>query len=228
MRRFAPGWLMTGLMAVVLPLLIGLGIWQLDRAADKRAHQTRFYERLGAPPQAAPADWRDTDFLRVRLRGQYRSGHDYLVDNRIRDGRPGYWVVTRFRADDGRTYLVNRGWIAADGRARLPEVATPRGTVELTGVVWPDLGLPPLLAGDAWSADWPKRVQRLDVRRMAAEDDGVVPREIRLEHGQPGAFDAAPVHVTLRPERHQGYAAQWFGLAVVLTGAYLVFGFRQS
>lgn len=229
MSRFAPGWRMSLAVLLLLPVLIGLGVWQLQRGAEKRAYETRYYERLGAPPTAFPANPSEADFLRVRLVGRYQPGHDFLVDNRIRDGRPGYWVVSRFEAEDGRVYLINRGWLAAaDGRDRLPPVPTPRETVTLVGVVWPDLGLPPLLEADRWADGWPKRVQRLDVARMAADQPRIVPREIRLEPGQPGAFAAAPLYADFRPERHQGYAAQWFGLALVLAGAFLVYGFRRS
>ncbi|HEX7034701.1 MAG TPA: SURF1 family protein [Pseudomonadales bacterium] len=229
MSRFAPGWRMSLAVAALLPVLIGLGVWQLQRAAEKRGLEMRFYERLGAPPVTPPADAGQADFLRVRLVGAYQAGHDYLVDNRIREGRPGYWVVSRFEAEDGRLYLVNRGWLAAGAdRDRLPAVPTPPGRVALIGVVWPDLGLPPLLEADPWAPGWPKRVQRLDVARMADGEPRIVAREIRLEPGQPGVFAAAPLQADFRPERHRAYAAQWFGLALVLAGAYLVYGFRRS
>jgi surfeit locus 1 family protein len=227
-RRFAPGWGMTLLVAALLPLLIGLGFWQLDRAAEKRDFQQRSLEHLGQPPQPPPVPLHAVDFLRVRLVGEYLDGQHYLVDNRVRDGRPGYWVVSRFRASDGRRYLINRGWLAAPPtRDRLPTVATPAGPVRLVGIIWPDTGLLPLMAGDPWPARWPKRVQRMDVKRMAGEGDGTAAIEVRLEPGQPGVLAAAPLVLDFLPERHQGYAAQWFGLAVVLTVGYLVFGFKR-
>ncbi len=123
----------------------------------------------------------------------------------------------------------NRGWIVApSARERLPEVPTPDGHVRLVGMVWPDMGLPPLLAADPWPEAWPKRVQRLDVTRMAREGEAVAAAEIRLEAGQPGALEPAPVDVDFRAERHRGYAVQWLALAATLTAAYLVFGFKRS
>jgi cytochrome oxidase assembly protein ShyY1 len=220
---------MTLLVAALLPVLVMLGFWQLDRAADKRRCHDRYVERLSLPPQEFPADLAGADFLRVRLDGGYRAEEQYLVDNRVRDGRPGYWVVTRFLADDGRVYLVNRGWVAAPARRdELPRVPAPAGRLRLMGVVWPDTGLPPLLAPDPWPASWPKRVQRLDVARMAGEGEAVVAAEVRLEPGQPGVLAAAPLAVDFAPQRHQGYAVQWFGLAVVLAVGYLVFGYGRS
>ena len=223
---------MTLLVAALLPGLVALGVWQLDRAAQKSALQARSAERLAMAPQPPPA-WPaaspvGADFLRVRIEGWYRAGEHYLVDNRVRDGRLGYWVVSRFGAVDGRIYLVNRGWVAAPAdRARLPAVPAPPGRVRLVGVVWPDTGLPPLLRDDPWPADWPKRVQRLNVARMAGEGESVVSAEVRLEPGQPGVLEPVPVDFDFRPERHQGYAVQWFAMAAALAIAYVAFGFQR-
>ena len=132
---------MTLLVAAVLPALVGLGLWQLDRAAEKRHTEVKSTERLALPPQPPRLPPGDADFLRVRLKGLYRPGEYYLVDNRVRQGRLGYWVVSRFQADDGRTYLINRGWLPAPAdRDELPAVPTPAGQVSRVGVVWPAYG----------------------------------------------------------------------------------------
>ncbi len=245
-RSFRPGWGLSLAVMAMLPVLLALGVWQLQRAEEKRSYQSRYYDRLAEPPRplaSLAGSLTDAGFARVFLRGRYQRGRDYLVDNRTRHGRPGYWVVSRFAAQDGRIYLVNRGWIAAPPRREvLPEVVTPGGPVTLQAVVWPDLGLPPLLAEEAWPSRWPKRIQRLDVARMAADPDlgpgidsrfepepePVVAAELRLEPGQAGVFVAAPVDPGFVPERHQAYAAQWFGLALVLLAGYVILGFRLA
>jgi cytochrome oxidase assembly protein ShyY1 len=229
MSRFAPGWTMTLVVAVLLPVLVMLGLWQLERAAEVSGYQNRYLERISTTPRMPPASLREADFLRIRLQGEYQPGRHYLVDNRVRGGKPGYWVISRFQADDGRVYLVNRGWLAAPpSRDALPPVSTPTGRLRLLGMIWPDTGLPPLLAPDPWPAAWPKRVQRLDITRMAREGEAVVAAEVRLEPGQPGVLAAAPLDTVFTPERHYGYAVQWFALACVLAVAYLVFGFTRS
>lgn len=224
---------MTGFVVVMLPLVVALGFWQLQRAAEMRGYQERYFDRLGMLPQAPPRSLEDADFLRLRLTGEYLPGEHYLVDNKLRNGEPGYWVVSRFRcADhggcaDGRVYLLNRGWLAAPAsRGELPSVPTPEGRATVVGVVWPDTGMTLLLAADPWPESWPKRVQRLNVSRMARDAD-TVPAEIRLEAGQPGVLAAAPVDATFRPERHRGYAVQWFALAVVLLTGFVLFGFYR-
>lgn len=220
---------MTLFVVVMLPLVCGLGLWQLERAEEKAVYQDRYFDRLGMLPQAPPEQPRQADFQRVRLHGHYLPGRDFLVDNQVRNGRSGYWVVSVFAGHDGRAWLVNRGWLAAPAsRDRLPAIPTPSGEQTLVGVIWPDTGLVPLLAADPWGEQWPKRVQRLDVSRMAATADSVVPVEVRLEPGQPGVFHPAPVDVDFSPRIHQGYAVQWFALAVALVAGYLIYGFRRT
>jgi surfeit locus 1 family protein len=219
---------MTAFVAVMLPLVVTLGFWQLQRGEEKRGYETRYYDRVGMLPTAPPAELEDAAFLRFRLHGSYLAGRTYLVDNRVRDGRPGYWVVTPLVAADGRRWLVNRGFVAAPAlRAELPEIITPQGPVTLVGVVWPDTGQLPLLADDPWASSWPRRIQRLDVPRLAAVENAE-PVEVRLEPGAPGVYAAAPVDADFAPERHDGYAVQWFALGAALVICYLLFGLRRS
>jgi len=224
--RFHPGWRMTLFVLLFLPVLIGLGFWQLDRAEEKRQFEEQMLDRIGALP-AVPEEI-VADFERLKLTGVFEAEHTFLLDNQTHAGEVGYGVITSFLAQDGRRWLVNRGFVAGDpGRRSLPEVTTPAGRVTLTGLVWPDLGLLPIYGSDDWAAGWPKVVQRLEVARMAAILDNAVPREIRLEGGQPGGFVPPPLSLNMPASKHLGYAAQWFGLAVVLAGGYLYFGFRR-
>jgi surfeit locus 1 family protein len=227
--RWRPGWKMSVFVAVMLPLVVALGFWQLERAAEKRWYESRQLQRMGQLPQAPPQRLdADIAFQRVVIEGRYDPHRHYLVDNRVHAGRPGYWVVSRFEADDGRIWLVNRGWLAGPAsRDVLPDVPTPAGALRVVGVVWPDTGMPPLLAPDPWPAAWPKRVQRLDTARMAEQDPAIADVEIRLEPGEPGVFQPAPLDVAFSPAIHQGYALQWFGLGVALVAGYLLFGFRR-
>jgi cytochrome oxidase assembly protein ShyY1 len=220
---------MTLFTAVMLPLVVSLGLWQLGRAEEKRSYEDRFYERVGALPVNPPRDLADTDFVQVRLEGRYDPQRHFLIDNQVSDGKVGYQVISLFRSDDGRGWLINRGWIPADlDRARLPPVPTPGDRVVIVGVIWPQLGMPPLLAEDDWPAGWPKRVQRFDVSRMMESMEAVEPVEVRLEAGWPGVFAPARLEMVVSVTKHLGYAAQWLGLAVALAIGYLVFGFRKD
>src|SRR5687768_2143218 len=79
---------------------IALGNWQSGRAEEKRT--------------AARVE-------RVVVRGQFLHQHTLLLDNRLRQGRPGYEVLTPLALEDGRTHvLVNRGWVAAGASRDTP------------------------------------------------------------------------------------------------------------
>ena len=223
-QRWNPGWRMTLFFLAFLPILLSLGAWQLDRAAQKRQMETAYLDKITSLPAIATAQALTSDFQRLRLVGRFADAV-FLVDNQVQAGQTGYWVLQAF--DDttsGRRLLVNRGFVAAPPvRSELPVVTAPAGEVTVLGVVWPFTGLIPLLDEDPWADGWPKRVQRLDVARMASVADAE-PVEVRLEAGQPGVASSAPV---LSDAKHRGYAATWFGLAAALCVLFAVYGLRR-
>lgn len=240
LRRFAPGWRMSLFVLIMLPILLSLGNWQLRRGAEKEALETDYLARSGALPidakSLASVDRDTLAFARLRLRGQYLPQQYYLIDNQVLDGTVGYWVLHRFESEDGRLWLVNRGFTkAAEQRAQLPAIATPTGPQTLVAIVWPDTGLVPEF-GQSSAADqrpaaagsvWPQRRQRLDARAMAAEHPRGQAVELRLEYGQPGVLQPAPSAFASGADRHRGYAVQWFGLAAVLMIGFVLFGLRR-
>ena len=150
----------------------------------------------------------------------------FFVDNQVLQGATGYWVYQVFEDDSVGRVLINRGFVASNGRQRLPAVPTPPGDLRLTATVWPQLGLIPAWGSQDWSADWPKRVQRANVMRMSTTS-GTWPVELRGEPGQPSVLQAAPFASRVSDETHRGYAATWFGLAVVLLLGSLYLGFTS-
>lgn len=231
--RFQPGWQMSVFVLVMLPTLVGLGSWQLRRGAEKEALETGYLARSGdLPLESAEVDRVDRTamaFVRLRLRGTYIPDQYYLIDNQVFEGTVGYWVLHRFLTDDGRVWLVNRGFVAAgQRREQLPAVSTPSAPLVVTAVVWPDTGLQPRFGDPAIETPWPQQRQRIDVQTLAAEHPQGQPLELRLEPGQPGVLQPAPSSFASGAERHRGYAVQWFGLAAVLIIGFVVFGLRRA
>ncbi|MGI9324000.1 MAG: SURF1 family protein [Pseudomonadales bacterium] len=230
-QRFRPGLRLTLFALVFVPVLCGLGFWQLSRGAEKQALAAEYLRQAGALPvrvtALASGDRSVEAFSRLRLEGRFDGERYYLIDNQVRDGEVGYWVVHWFVTLEGRAWLLNRGFVAAQQkREQWPAVETPQGLVEVVATVWPDTGLLPLLAPEPVTANWPKRRQRLNVVAMAAEREQGQALELRLEPGQPGVLAPAPLTIANAADRHRGYAVQWFGLAAVLSIGYLVFGLR--
>ena len=233
MARFRPGWQMSLFVLLMLPLLLSLGSWQLRRGAEKEALEAGYLARSGDLPVAGSSlDSVDRDamaFVRVRLQGRYQHGEYYLIDNQVRDGVVGYWVLHRFLSDDDRLWFVNRGFIAATKqRTMLPEVSSPAGGQQITAIIWPDTGLQPRFGDAPGIGPWPQLRQRIDVAALVAESPNSLPVELRLEAGQPGALLPAPSSFASGAARHRGYAVQWFALAAVLMMGFIVFGLRRS
>lgn len=226
-RQFQPGWPMTMVVAVLLPCIVSLGFWQLDRGATKRGLEMAYLDKLTTLPVRPADDDLVENFQRVVLKGQFMR-QVFLVDNQVSGGVTGYWVVQTFADELGANFLVNRGFTpGTSSRKVLPTIDTPAGKVNVIGAVWPDTGLIPVLDEDKWEEGWPKRVQRLDIGRMSAYVSAKKV-EIRLEPGQPGVAIAAPFASLLSDAKHLGYAATWFGLAAALCVSFIVFGFKHS
>ncbi|GAB3371385.1 SURF1 family protein [Azotobacter armeniacus] len=228
-RHFRPGWAPSLLVALLLPVLIGLGFWQLSRAEDKRALLAQFEARR----QAEPLDPSALDaagalaWQRVRLHGRFDPEHSLLLDSRTRAGRPGVELLQPFRDDSGRWLLVNRGWLPWPDRRVPPVFATPGAPLALTAWVYRPPGNPFLLknaAGDAW----PRLVNRVDAAALWTElgRDGL-PVELRLEPG-PAAYAVDWPLLAMAPEKHLGYAVQWFALAAALLALFIYLGIHSA
>lgn len=225
--RWQPSRAVWGVAITLLPVLLGLGLWQLDRGFEKAQAQARWSDTEG------PVEWPVSQPLEgqaVRLTGQYDPDIQWFLDNRTRDGRPGYEVLQPFRTESGPV-IVNRGWVAApDARDRLPEAETPGGTQRVRANVW-DWPSPLVLGEvDAVNKDgWPRRVASLErgQARKVLADAARVP--VRLaDDGQPGAFRTGWQPERMEAETHYGYAVQWFGLAVVLLTLTIATSFRRD
>lgn len=207
--------------AALLPLLLGLGQWQLQRAADKAALQERWDARRLAPPHAlspSPEDGEALRFLRLTARGSYEPERQILLDNQIHQGQAGYLVITPLRLDGSdMRVLVSRGWIAAPPeRSRLPLAPPPPGPVTVQGTG--DLPLRHTLVlkpeAEAWNPVW----QTLNLeryRRLTGQP--LQPLLLLLEDPAADGLVRDWQRPDLHRERHLAYAWQWFGLALTLT-----------
>ncbi len=233
-KRFRPGWLPTLATLALLALLLGLGFWQLDRAEQKRALQAQFRQTAAAGPlrldwhQVPGPEWRYRPAL---VSGRYDGRRQFLLDNRVLHGRVGYQVLTPLLFADGQhALLVNRGWVpAGPTRDLLPELPVPEGVLEVRGLVdFPPERVFSLGEGEDRAPGWPKVLQRIRLD-LQSEQLGLelVPWILLLDPQQPGGFarEWAPVPI-MGPERHVGYAVQWFGLAAALLVIYFWVNWR--
>lgn len=227
-RQWHFDWRLLVFSGVFLPLLVSLGVWQLNRAEEKQVLLEQWQQ------EAENLAWQDmvsgdlTSGRPVTLTGMYGS-RNWLLDNRTREGAPGYEVLTEFRPLEGPPVVINRGWVQAlRTRAELPDIATPEGIFTLEGRI-SDYPVPPVLVDQPAAEDqWPRRVQSLSEQAARLEIPELPDRIVRLSgEGQPGAYRADWEPDLMGPQTHYGYATQWFALAVALTILTVVASYRK-
>ena len=238
---FSPGVLFRGrqLLFTLLVLLaalvmVGLGIWQLQRRAQRLASNAHITQRLSEPaltitgPVADPAA---LEFRRVTVTGTFDYANEIILRNRTRDERPGVHVITPLRiSGSDKAVLVDRGWIPyeqTDPQARRafrgPTTAEVRGIVHASQSPPGGLGPvdPPVGPGrprlDAW--------YRIDVPHIQQQTPyPLLPFYIE-QSPQPGAPDLpwrSEEDVALDEGPHLSYAIQWFSFATILIVGYTV------
>lgn len=171
------------------------------------------------------------DHRRVMVRGVFLVDRQGLLDNQVRGGQVGYDVLTPLRVE-GRpgVLVVDRGWLPRGGRrSDVPVWQTPDGEVTLIGYLHRPADVP-LVTGDVTESFGSLWV----VSEIGAAPLGeflgmqVQPKVLRLAPESEHGFRRDWPVVAMTPQRHYGYAVQWFGLAGALLGIYLVTGLRRA
>jgi surfeit locus 1 family protein len=234
-RSLTGRWLPHVAALALIALTVSLGNWQMRRAAEKAQVQAQIDRALAAEPVAVGPTARLTEQsvgTRVAVTGRWLNEHTVFIDNRTWRGRAGFHVLTPIRIVDSNQFaVVLRGWVASDParRSRLPALPEGGAAVSLTAWVEADLAQTLELARSPvpgpddrlWQsaslarfANWSGLpIAPVLLRQTSAEvDDGLV-----RDWPVPGAGAA----------KHHGYAAQWYALALLTAGLWLVLTIRQ-
>lgn len=235
MTRFRPGLWPTLLTLPALAILLGLGVWQLQRLEWKENLIARVEARMDQAPIALPEQLSGGESLTytpVTLEGRYLHGRELYWGSRLRDGEVGFHVVTPFELADGRQVLIDRGWVPPDRKA--PETRSDgliEGRQRIEGVLreggWSGFpGFAPAndAEGNLWL--WPELEAMAEAAGLARPVTAVYIDAAAGQH--PGNY---PVGGRTRVEfknDHLSYAVTWFGLAAGLAAVYLIFGLRRE
>jgi surfeit locus 1 family protein len=216
---FAPRIGLTVLTLLAVALFVRAGFWQWGKGLARQAAWASFAK--GADTlRALGSSELDAQplYQRVSVTGQLDAAHQFLLDNRSWQGRPGYEVLTPLTRAGATTLLVDRGWVPFTGsRARLPDVSlSAPPAVTLTGRVG-SLPSPGLASGRAPpSGAWPKVTSYPDAHDLAAAlAVPVSERVLLLDAGAPFGYVRDWQAPGLSPLRHFSYAIQWWSFAVL-------------
>ncbi|TBR07968.1 MAG: SURF1 family protein [Lysobacter sp.] len=232
-RRLVGGWLFALACAA---LFAGLGQWQRGRAVEKErmlADAGRVLALRNAVPLAAAANGQQAmRYDWAAGRGHFLPHSGLLLDNQQHAGRVGVRAYAVFQPDHGMPLLVDLGWRPIGGDRRLPAVDIPVGARDVRGLLAPPpapgLRIGPAMAksGAAWLL---LRVEPGAIARSLGLRMPLAPRVLRLDPALPIGYprDLVLLANAVPPERHRGYAVQWFGLALTTLVTAVVLTFRS-
>jgi len=232
-----PVWILSHvLIAALVVVLVGLGLWQRERWSEERDRQQAIELRGEQAPVAyeAAVDTArapiDVDpglrFTRVEMTGTYDTDAEVAVLNRSQEGRPGAWILTPLVQADGAAVPVVRGWIPYDPFADsppFPEAAPPTGEVTVIGSIQPTQERGSFGATDAPDGEL-DALSRVDVARFAQQlpyDLG--PAWVLVEQQSPPQPGELPQSVSLAgedPSQNFSYMMQWWIFAAIAAGGY--------
>jgi surfeit locus 1 family protein len=248
MAGLIPGLTRRGAV-VLLAALLGavltfrLGLWQLDRAAQKIALQVALDQRRLLPPLPAAELAADAvnaaaqTHRRIAVEGVWLPAKTVFLDNRQMASRQGFYVLTPLQLADGSAVVVQRGWLPRNflDRNQVSAPPLPAGVVRVEGRIATAparvyqlgaVGSGPIrqnLDLDAYGRELglrlrPLSIQQLDAPAASAAEGGAAQSPPAAD----GLLRDWPLPAT-GVETHYGYAFQWFALCALISGLYVWF-----
>lgn len=232
---FKRRWILSTVLVIVAALVMArLGVWQLDRLAQRKDHNARLSQGLAQPPlnlnDPLPADMIVVEYRSATVTGEYAYGQEILLRNQYsQEGEPGFHLLTPLIMEgSSQAILVDRGWIPLDqDKPEHRAVYASKGTVTVTGMLRrsqpePAFGAVPdaQLAGGQTRLDFWLFV---NLERIGLQvDHPLLP--VYLVAAPAPANTGLPQRklpeVDLSEGSHLGYAIQWFLFATILLIGY--------
>jgi surfeit locus 1 family protein len=228
---------------VVIAILCGLGVWQVQRLAWKENLIAAVTSRMSAAPVPAPSpgafaerDPSTVEYQQVAVSGHYLNDREAHVIYSLTEpkgpvGGVGYMVMTPFQTDDGWIVYVNRGFVPA---AKADPSTRPQGLVEgettVTGVVRLPADRSWFMPGDNPAKnEWFSRDPALYAAAYPLPSANVAPYIIDAVYDPslPGGLPQGGETVVDFPNNHLGYAITWFGLAACAAAVFVAFAISR-
>ena len=220
------------LIIATIAFLVSLGLWQLDRADQKRTIEAAIVKANTGPVEliANGRELLDKEYYDVRLQGNYLSDKQFIYDNQIVDQISGYYVLTPFiLADQLGVVLVNRGFIPWNGqREKLADIAVDSVSREIKVQVSSPIKRMELKATDV-SRQFPVLIQAIDFDVLEEVSKLKFVKVVGLlDPSSSDGYVRKWEPYTGSIEKHIGYAIQWFLMALVLAIIGLRIGLKRG
>lgn len=223
-------WFLRLLAVLAFVLFVRLGFWQIHRGELKSSLQKAQTLAALQKPDLLQANETPLPFQNIIVQGQY-DDHLIFLDNQHWQHQFGYHVLSPFMTDSGQTILVNRGWVPGDPSRRiLPTVKIPKGKQRISGQIW----YPPLRN---WNIGPQLEIKSNKVAILEQADTVLLEKFLgkkptayllRMSASNPDGFIRIWPETSMSPQRHYGYALQWFAMALTVLILTIILSWRRK
>ena len=251
---FAPKLIPTLLALICIPVLVSLGLWQLDRADEKRVIDQNVNDSMAKSAlqlnNANLEELNNEIYRTASIKGHYDRKQQFLLDNRTHEGLPGYHVITPFLFEQSISnsttpsgVLINRGWIGYKGtRDNITDITfADKETTEISGSIKniprsivlknkteDDLSSTLLFKTENRQLDGVTLIQSIQLNRLSKKlNYPLLPVIIELDKTVKNGFirEWQPYYGSI--DKHNAYALQWFAMASILLFLFFKLNIRK-
>ena len=203
---------------IFVPITISLGLWQIERANEKKVIISNYDKLLVSTPIALQKEQPLENWQPIETVGAYQ---DLVIyeDNAINSGKAGFKVYHLFQNGDGTFIFVHRGFIERNLiKNNLPRIDTPVGKKNIKGTTL-----------FKQNNTFVKNIEESDIRIIQEFNTSVLierfpilkdrylhPFLFNLDVRDADKFQTIEKPVNMTATKHIGYAIQWFGLCAAL------------
>ena len=201
-----------------VPITISLGLWQIERANEKKVIIANYDKLLVSTPIALQKEQPLENWQPIETVGAYQ---DLVIyeDNAINSGKAGFKIYHLFQNGDGTFIFVHRGFIERNLiKNNLPRIDTPVGKKNIKGTTL-----------FKQNNTFVKNIEESDIRIIQEFNTSVLierfpilkdrylhPFLFNLDVRDADKFQPIEKPVNMTATKHIGYAIQWFGLCAAL------------
>lgn len=229
---FTPSWAMILITFVFFSLFIRLGLWQLQRAAEKQ-HLVEISKQMLRKPAI---DWNGKlklpeQYEAINVNGKFLDNILFL-DNQHYNHRVGYNVLISLLLEDGKIIIIDKGWVLADlrNRKKLPQIDLSLNNVKISGrAYYPSVNR--MILGEQIEIISARSsiIQSIDIPIISKFlQKSVYPFIIRDENSTDNSYIKEWSIVSMPPARHYGYAVQWFAFALVILIIFIFLNLKKK
>ena len=203
---------------IFVPITISLGMWQIERANEKKLIIANYDKLLVSAPIALQKNQMLNNWQPIETTGTYEDTVVY-EDNAINNGKAGFKVYHLFRNDDGTFIFIHRGFIERNLiKNNLPEVEIPTEKKLIYGTTL-----------FKQNNTFVKNIEESDSRIIQEfnasllidkypmlKDKYLHPFLFNLDIRDVNKYQPIEKPVNMTASKHIGYAIQWFGLCAAL------------